>query len=235
MKTSMAPATTNGDAVRSIHDALTSLGLNPRPIPHGRIDELRGGIQCFELKEGEGVDAAIVLSKLNVDSFQDDESRVLYKVDYAVRGDLKGVLPRRIISNTKYELKGLLRKRLTGLGWETPLEDQGSYQRTRDGGSPPGPGELWEGGPHQTLTERLNRDPELNEALRAFTMGDDVTPSNITVFSDSWGESIRIRGQPWLKAGDLAEIYAAPVYLKIVNRIGQQVKVVRRIFGGLTF
>jgi hypothetical protein len=231
----MAPATTNSDAVRLIHDALIFLGLNPRLIPHGRIDELRAGVQCFELKEGEGVDAAIVLSKLNVDSFQDDESRILYKVDYAVRGDLKGVLPGRIISSTKYELKGLLKKRLTGLRWETPLEDQGGYQRTRDGGSPPGPGELWEGGPHQTLTERLNRDPELNKVLRAFTVGDDVTPPNIAVFSDSWGESIRIRGQPWLKAGDLAETYAAPAYLKIVNRIGQHVKGVRRLFGGLTF
>ena len=231
----MAPATTSGDVVRLVHDALTCLGLNTRPIPHGRIDELRGGVQCFELKEGEGVDAAIVLSKLNVDSFRDDESRILYKVDYAVRGDLKGVLPGRIISSTKYELKGLLRKRLTGLRWETPLEDQGGYQRTRDGGSPPGPGELWEGGPHQTLTERLNRDPELNEALRALTVVDDIAPPNITVFSDSWGESIRIHGQPWLKEGGLAEIYAAPAYLKIVNRIGQHVKVVRRMFGGLTF
>ncbi|MDH5792549.1 MAG: hypothetical protein OEZ44_10220 [Candidatus Bathyarchaeota archaeon] len=234
----MAPATTNGDAVRLVHDALTCLGLNPRQIPHGRIDELRGGVQCFELKEGEGVDAAIVLSKLNVDSFQDEESRVLYKVEYAVRGDLKGVLPGRIVSSTKYELKGLLRRRLTGLRWETPLEDQGGYkgyQRPCDGGLPPGPGELWEGGPHQTLTERLNQASELNEALRAFTVGDDITPTNITVFSDSWGESIRIRGQLWLKAGDLAEIYAAPSYLKIVNRIGQHVKEVRRMFGGLTF
>jgi hypothetical protein len=231
----MASPTTDGSAMGLVQEALTHQGLDPRPIPHGRIDELRGGVQCFELKEGEGVDAAIFISKLNVDSFQDDESRILYKVDYAVRGDLRGVLPGRIISSTKYEQKGLFRKRLMGLRWITPMEDQGGYQRTRDGGSPPGPGELWEGGPHQTLTERLNRDSELNEALRAFTVGDTFTPLKITVFSDSWGESIRISGQPWLKAGDLAEIYTLPAYLKIVNRIGQHVKGVRRIFGGLTF
>jgi hypothetical protein len=231
----MASANTDGAAKRLLQDELTRLGLAPIPIPHGRTDELRGGLQCFELKAGEGVDAAIILSKLNVDPFRVDESRVLYKVDYTVRGDLKGVLRGSILSNTKYELKGLIRKRLTSLRWETPLRDQRGYEKTRDGGSPPSPGELWEGGPHQTLTERLNRDIFLNEALRAFTLANDVNPLNITVFSDSWGESIRIRGQPWLKARDLAEIYTAPAYLKIVNHIGQHVKEVRRMFGGLTF
>ena len=234
----MAPATTNGHAVRLILDALTCLGLEPRAISHGRIDEIRGGIRCFDLKEGEGVDAAIILSKLNVESFPVDESRVLYKIDYAVRGNLKGVLPGRIMSRTGYALKGLLRKRLAGLRWRVPLEGQDGYlghQRPHDRGLPPGPGELWDGGPHQTLTEKLNRDSEMNEALGAFTVLDEATPPNITVFSDSWGESIRIRGQPWLKAVDLAELYVAPAYLKIVNCIGKHVKEARRKFGGLTF
>lgn len=231
----MATDNSNKEAANRFFASLKHLGLNPIQIPNGAINELRGGFQCFELKEGEDVDAAVVLSKLNVDSFQDERPKILYKVDYAVRGDLKGVLPGRIISSTKYEIKGLFRKRLTSLRWKTTIEDRGGYQRTRDEGSPPSPGELWEGGPHQTLTERLNRDLELNEALKAFTVSDDVTQLNITIFSDRWGESIRIRGQLWSEAGDLAKIYAAPSFLKIVNRIGQHIKEVRRKFGGLTF
>lgn len=127
----MASVITDGAARRLVHDAFIRLGLDPRLIPQGRIDELRGGVQCFELKEWEGIDAAIVLSKLNVDSFQDDASRVLYKVGYSVRGDLKGVLPGRIVSSTKYELKGLIRKRYMGIRWETSLEDQGGCARGR--------------------------------------------------------------------------------------------------------
>jgi hypothetical protein len=113
------------------------------------------------------------------------------------------------------------------------LEDKGGYLGISDSRAP-GPGELWEGGPHHALTKRLNQDPKLNEALMAFALDDD-NPLNIVVFSDRRGESIRISGHSWLEAEDVSELYAAPVYLEIVGRIGQQVKEVRRAFGGLTF
>lgn len=234
----MDPDASNGDVVNLILDSLTGLGLEPRLIPRGSIDELRGGIRCFDLEAGDGVDSAILLSKLDVELYPIEDARTVYKIDYVVRGNIKGVLRGRIISETTPELKGLLRKRLVGLRWKTPKEQKGgsSVYRSRDkGGSPPGQGELWDGGPHMTLTERLNRDPDLIKSLKTLTSGEGGAPPNLTVFSDGWGESVRIRGHPWLRARDLPAVYTAPSYLWIVSRIGRHVKEVRRRFGGLTF
>ncbi len=232
----MAPK--NPDEVISlVTDALKEAGLEPRPIDRGRTDELRGGLQCLDLA-GDGLDAAVLKSGGDINRLFSTEHRFSYMVDYAVRGTIRGVLPGRIVSRTVLELQGLLRKRLAGMRWEVPQEEQadtGSFVRTRAESVPPGPGELWEGGPHQTLTERLNGDDGLRDSLLSFLGRPGKDPLNLTVASDAWGESIRISGDRWLGPKDLLTTYASPSYIDIAARIGLHIKDVRRNFGGLTF
>jgi len=234
----MAPIASEGGVVDLILKALRDLNLEPRVIPRGRIDELRGGSSCFDLKPGETIDAAILLGKQSYAASRMGESEAKYRIDYAVRGTIGGVLPRRVLTRTTPELKGLLRRRVVGLRWEIPLEDRGEGRRfpyLRSGGRTPGPGELWEEGPHQKLTEKLNGDAELMESLMNFVEGGKGDPLIISVFSDGWGASIRISGNLWLRTHELLAVYTSPAYLGIAERIGGHIKEVRRSFGGLAF
>lgn len=233
----MAPTAHDRKVVALLLEALSDMGLKPMLIPHGRIDELRGGSMCFDLKAGGAVDAAVLLEKPSYSPSAIGGSEFQCKVDYAVRGTVKGVLPRRVLSRTALELKGLLRRRI-GLRWETPLGEEGDgrgYPYLRTGGKPPGPGELWEGGPYQELTANLNRDAVLMESLRTFAEVRRGAPLTLSVITDGWGESIRVRGNLWLRDGELLAVYATPAYLRIVERICSLIKYVRRSFGGLTF
>jgi hypothetical protein len=234
----MAHIASDKGVVDLVLEALRSLDLEPMLIPHGRTDELRGGLACFELRSGEGVDAAILLSKVAYDKFPIDKSRALHRVDYAVRGTIRGVLSGRVLTRTTLELKGLLRKRLAGLRWEIPLRELGStstYLHKVGEGQPPSPGELWEGGPHQKLTERLNGDAKLMGALKTLVKGRIGSPLILSIISDGWGESIRIGGNLWLKTPDLLSVYTSQSYLGMVDRISYHLKGVRRSFGGITF
>lgn len=232
----MAP-TGPSEVIELVLGALRGLGLEPKPIESGRIDELRGGIKCFDLT-CEDLDSAVLKSKSDVGMLLLAESRSLYSIDYAVRGNIKGILPRRIVSRTAFEHQGLLRKRLVRLRWELPREkraDSGSYIRPMAESLPPAPGELWEGCPHQELTDRLNGDSELMGALHAHVGKLEKRPQTINVVSDIWGESLRICGGLMLDHKDLVNVYASPAYFDIVARIGRHLKEVRRSFGGLTF
>lgn len=234
----MAPSETGQEAVDLVLDALRDLGLEPSIVDHGRIDELRGGLRCFELKAGHDIDAAVLLSRTEVVMFPPEVSRKLYKVEYAVKGTVKGVLPGRILSRTTPKLRGRIRRKLVGLRWEIPSGPTGGSGRrlsSREGGISPSPGEIWEGGPHEALAERLNLDAELMDALGSLKMEDEENPPIISIYSDGWGESIRIRGEPWVNLSDMTLSYAAPIYLEIVDKIGGHVKEVRRRYGGLTF
>ena len=234
----MVKSSPDRDVVSVIFEALRALQLEPRLIPHGMIEELRGGVQCFDVKKGEGVDAAILLSRVDIGALPINPEDYLYKVDYAVRGTIKGVLPDRILSRTVLRTEGLLKKRVVGISWETPVEEREGPQIYRSpgaGGKPPSRGELWEGGPHQMLTEKLNGDRDLAGAIKTFPWGDVKASPIFSVFSDGWGESIRIRGDPWLRNHDLPLVYVSTAHLNIVNKIVGHVKEVRRRFGGLTF
>jgi len=57
----------------------------------------------------------------------------------------------------------------------------------------------------------------------------------ISIFTDGWGESIRIGGSLWLRGEKLLGCYLSPEYLRIAERIGLHIREVRREFGGLTF
>ena len=59
----MAPEDHSGEVTNLVLDALRDLKLEPGLVAHGRVDELRGGIQCYEFKAGKDVDAARLLVK----------------------------------------------------------------------------------------------------------------------------------------------------------------------------
>ena len=55
------------DSIQDLGDlvlkALKGMGLEPQLVPQGRINELRGGTLCFNLRSRKGIDAAILVSK----------------------------------------------------------------------------------------------------------------------------------------------------------------------------
>ena len=220
-----------------ILDILEGLGFEPRLIPSRRIDSLRGGVASFNLS-GENIDAAVLLYKTRLEDMHLIDS-AQFRVDYAVRGDIKGILPGRIVSKTKLSFKGLIRKRLEGLKWETPFSQRPADNSTRsqlylEEGMPPGPGELWEESPHKAVTERLNQDCELIESIKKLFMR-KTKFTWLSIISDRWGSSIRVRGSIWMGHPDFMAVYLNPIYLEIIKKICWHIKEVRRSFGGIAF
>jgi len=225
------------DTVRTLINLLERLNLEPRPIPYGRMDSLRGGASCLGLS-GSNVEVAVLLTKARFQSHYGQDARALFKIDYAIRGNIKGILPGRIVSKTVIRLKGLVRKRIESLNWETPYdqnEDSKNMNKWYDEGRPLGPGELWEGGPHKKLTELLNGDGKLMESLHNFTNRGRGRFLLLHVSSDRWGESMRVGGNIWLRSEQLQTTYVSPVYIWIVERILGHVKDIRESFGGLAY
>jgi hypothetical protein len=224
------------EAVNVVNDALVTHGLNPEQITRGGINELRGGVACINLA-GEAVDAAVILASINTSSYLSNNLKAVFRVDYAVRGNIRGVLPGRILSKTEIEFKGFLNKEITNLKWATPSNEAIATLRDRDHifeAVAPSQGELWESGPHQSLTGLLNSDADLILYLIGL-MRKTRNPQPITVCSDLWNESIRISNNSWLTLTDLPTFYTAKNYIQIIERISSHVKTVRRSFGGLTF
>jgi hypothetical protein len=198
------------------------------------MDELRGGISCMELGAG-GVDVAVVLSTMSYGSGLDLKGS--YKIDYAVRGNIRGILPGRIIARGIYGTKGLLKRRIERVGWEVPESESvptSTYRSPLSEGVHPGPGEVWKGGPHEELSRCLNGDAELVQFIRSFMDSKKWAPMGLSVVSDAWNESLRITGGLWFEASELGSVYTSPEYARIVEKVGQHVKVIRRRFGGLT-
>jgi len=254
----------DGDPVKDLEDEamrlLESRGLNPREVSKGSVRELLGGLACMDLEEGGNIDSALLIARgrlsepepqfsLNLDSRgvhvdatmllargDTPEPGLLCRIDYAVRGDLQGVQPGRMITRLSATWEGLLRKRLKDHGWVVPREQESKpgYSLGADG-APPGPGEVWEGGPHQVLVGLLNGDEELMDGVRTLaTRLGDVDPL-FNVFSDRWGESLRVSGGPWVRAEELAAVHASEQYLEAVDRVFGHLRETRRRFGGLTF
>ncbi len=240
---------------------LGSRGLKPRVVPMGSVRELLGGLACMDLDEGGNIDSALLLARgrasdtetkyilnleagVNIDStmllaggdMEAAERMLLCRIDYAVRGNIQGIGPGRRITSLRAAREGLLRKRIKDYAWVVPREQdsQQSYTLSADG-APPGPGEVWEGGPHQVLVGLLNGDEELMDGVRtlASRLGDANAAFN--VFSDRWGESLRVSGGLWVKAHELAAVHASEQYLEAVDRVFGHLRETRRRFGGLTF
>ena len=233
----MTPTASNAEVVNLVLSALGEQGLQPEVIPRGSVNELKGGSHCIALKPGLELDAAIILSRTIFDQPDLSEFRSRYRISYAVRGTIRRVLPNRVLSRVTFGRKGFFVKTPTCTGWEVPAEDRGaSMLRFGSGfeGLSPSRGELWEGGPHQTLTGRLNGDVYLGAALMELARALEA-PFTVSVVSDSWGESLRICGDTWLDARNLPSAYLAPGYIGSATRIARHIMEVRRTFGGLTF
>jgi hypothetical protein len=220
----------NDLVVDRVNDALVSLDLKPTLIPSGRIDCLRGGLSCFEL-DNEEIDAAILLKQ--------SRSR-LFRIDYAVRGNVRGVLPGRIISETELRLKGVLRKKLEDFSWVTPTisEKVDEFRRRIEmsrGGVVPGSGELWEDGPHMRLSRVLNEDLELRAVYSRLIERKRSRFLSLSVWSDRWGESIRVSGDLWFETEELDSTYLNKDYTHLTSSICRHVKQLRRDFGGIAF
>jgi hypothetical protein len=240
---------------------LGSHGLEPRAVPRGSVRELLGVLACMDLDEGGNIDSALLRVRgrasdpdakyilnleagVNIDSTmllagidtEGAEQRLLCRIDYAVRGNIQGIQPGRRITSLRAVREGLLRRRVKDYTWVVPREQDGQpgYPLGSDG-APPGPGEVWDGGPHQVLVGLLNGDEGLMDGVRALAarLG-DVDPL-FSVFSDRWGESLRVSGGLWVRADELAAIHVSGQYLKAVEGVCGHLRETRRRFGGLTF
>jgi hypothetical protein len=218
---------------KNIIYALDSYGYKPRVVPQGNVRQLRGGLTCVDLEEGGNIDSALLMAK---GSFGVLEPRFLYRIDYAIRGNIQGIPAGRKIIHVQVTWEGFLRKRLKELNWIVPeeRESQPLYTLGTEG-TPPSPGEVWKGGPHQVLAGLLNRDADLFDGIRGIitSLGDTKTVFNI--FSDWWGESLRVSAGSWMSAEEVSKVYTSPSYLEIIDRIFKHLRETRRQFGGLTF
>jgi hypothetical protein len=236
---------------------LGSRGLKPRVVPRGSVRELLGGLACMDLDEGGNIDSALLLARsranpenkyilnleagVNIDSTillagGDALERLLCRIDYAVRGDIQGIRPGRRITSLRAVREGLLRKRVKDCTWTVPREQDGRHTHSLSAdGAPPGPGEVWDGGPHQVLVGLLNGDEGLMDGVRTMAARLGAVDPLFTVFSDLWGESLRVSGGPWVKADELAAVHASGQYLEAVDRVFGHLRETRRRFGGLTF
>ena len=213
--------------------ALSSRGYKPRVVPRGSVRELRGGFTCIDLEDGGSIDSAVFMARGTVERL---EQRSLYRIDYAVRGYIQGVPARRRVTNVRLTWEGLLRKRLKTLGWVVPRERESQpHYALGTEGAPPSLGEVWSGGPHQVLTGLLNGDAELIEGVRGFVERIGERGTALNVYSDRWGESLRVSGGVWVSAEDLLTVYASPQYLKMVDCVCGHLRETRRRFGGITF
>lgn len=216
---------------------LTDLGFEPVHLPSGTIGSLRGG-RCFDLKAGGDIDTVVVLSKTGLGGVSSDRKRVEYRVEFALRGTVKGFLSNRVLALTVPHFEGLVRRRLTSFRWEIPLREDGAAERfslKRVRGRPLGPGEVWEGGPHQALIERLRGDEELTKEISNLLKAYRESPPTLFIVTDRWGESLRISSGVWLSEVDLTSLYFNPSHLSIVQCMCSHMRNVRREFGGLTF
>ena len=216
---------------------LTDLGFEPVHLPSGTIGSLRGG-RCFDLKTGGDIDTVVVLSKTGLGGVSTDRKRVEYRVEFALKGTVKGFLSNRVLALTVPHFEGLVRRKLTSFRWEILFREDGAAERyslKRARGRPLGPGEVWEGGPHQALIERLRGDEELTKEISNLMKAYRESPLTLFIVTDRWGESLRISSGVWLSEVDLTSLYFNPSHLNIVQCVCSHLRNVRREFGGLTF
>ncbi len=154
-----------------------------------------------------------------------------------MRGNIKGILQRRKITETKLDLKGLFKKKIGDIEWIVPAEKIAEIYRytMKSEGISPKPGEVWINGPHQTLADKLNKDRDLRIKIIEYLKEKGRSNLKFTIFSDRWGESLRLSGNLWLEPVEMIGTYASKTYLQIVSEIFKHLKEVRRFFGGLTF
>lgn len=226
----MRRGATHVDIINKLYNFFGELGLEPQIIPEKSFNALRGGIKSYAFSEGRNVDAGILVSKLDIR--KEKGVRTLYKIEYALRGTLKGIEKGRVVALTTTKLSGILKKKVQGLRWIIP---KNRYDYNIRYLKPPTAGEVWIGSPYTRIADCLNLNSDFNEEIIDFINKKGAPEMRLLVNSDMWSESIRINSTLWLPADEIKNIYTEPQYLDIVKKIFSQIIKVRREFGGLTF
>ena len=233
----MSSQSRGDESLNRVLHVLTELGITPKIVPNGTISHLRGAYNCIDLMGTKDIDSVLLLSKLNRSFDFRSDPRYLHRLDYAVRGNIKGILPGRMITQTAFDVKGLFKKKISDIKWILLAERRSEAYASPSTieGILPKPGEIWSDGPHQMLVDQLNNNRDLHQKLLKYCQEKEVPQIQFTLFSDRWGESLRLAGNIWLNPKKLTDLYASRRYLEIISIIFLHLKNIRKIFGGLTF
>lgn len=212
-----------------IMEGFRSDGCEPNLIPQGNIKHLRGCKWCIDLENLENIDSVAIIAQKK--PLEKNSKRHL-RFEYALRGNIRDIPSYRNITYTELSLTGFLRKKIKSIRWVIPKETGGTSKYYAYG-NPPKPGEVWEEGPHFFLVMLLNEDNNLMKCIKEFTQNNQNTVFN--VYSDRWGESIRLAYNAWIYEQKAVKAYVSHKYLKIAQSVLGHIRVVRKRFGGLTF
>jgi hypothetical protein len=217
------------ELVRETMEAFRSIGCEPHLVPEGTLRHLRGCLWCIDFENFENIDSLGILIQRDPKGL---ESKFLFRYEYALRGNIKDIPSNRRIAYTELSWKGFLKKRLDSIRWVIPKETDGPSSYNMYGSSPRF-GEVWEEGPHNVLVGSLNEDSVLMDDVKEFGQRFDVLPI-FNIYSDKWGESIRLSISTLVEEKK-AKLFVSPLYIKIAQSVFGHIRVVRRLFGGLTF
>jgi len=220
---------THTEVISEVYNFFKELGLGPETIPEKSFQELRGGVKSYNFAKGNSIDAGVLVSKIELG---DEEGlKRMYKIEYALRGTLKGIEKSKVIALTSYKLSGFLNKRVEAIEWITPKNRFEYHIRQFE---PPTLGEVWSGSPYVRIIANLNLNTDLNQEIVHFLNKKRKPEMKLLAHSDNWGESIRVNSTLWLPRQEIKKIYADPQYIEIVSQIIKHMKTVRKDFGGLT-
>jgi hypothetical protein len=215
--------------IENVIKTYRSQGIVTELIPRGAVKHLRGCLWCMDLEGIKHIDSVTISSQRGSRELDSDP---VYNFEYALRGTINEVPPGRLIVKTESSWKGFIRRELKTVSWAVPeSSDISGFKRY---GESPKPGELYEGGPNKLLVDLLNTDILLLEDLKCFLEGlGDLT--SLVVYSDRWGESLRLAVGTWFNEDRSREVFISPLYIDISSSVFGYVQEVRQRLGGLTF
>ncbi len=225
----MKRGATHTEVISEVYNFLDELGLGPEKIPEKSFQELRGGVKSYNFTKGKNIDAGVLVSKFEMG---DEEGfKRMYKIEYALRGTLKGIEKSKVIALTNYKLSGILNKKVEEIEWIIP---KNRFEYNIRYVEPPTPGEVWSGSPYVRIIKSLNLNTDLNKEIVHFLNMKRKPEMKLLAHSDNWGESIRVNSTLWLPKQEIKKVYLDPQYIEIVCQIINHFKTVRKDFGGLT-
>jgi hypothetical protein len=215
--------------IENVIKTYRSQGIVTELIPRGAVKHLRGCLWCMDLEGIKHIDSVTISSQRGSRELDSDP---VYNFEYALRGTINEVPTGRLIVKTESSWKGFIRRELKTVSWAVPeSSDISGFKRY---GESPKPGELYEGGPNKLLVDLLNTDISLLEDLQCFLEGlGDLT--SLVVYSDRWGESLRLAIGTWFNEDKSREVFISPSYIDISSSVFGYVQEVRQRLGGITF
>jgi hypothetical protein len=225
----MKRSTAHTEVINEVYNLFNELGLGPERIPEKSFQELRGGVTSYNFTKRKNIEAGVLVSKFELGD--EDGFKRMYKIEYALRGTLKGIEKGKAIALTSHKLSGFLNKRVEQIGWITP---KNRFEYNIRHVEPPTLGEVWSGSPYVRIIESLNLNTDLIEEIVHFLNLKRKPEMKILAHSDNWGESIRVNSTLWVPKQEVKKVYVDTKYIEIVGQIINIIKTVRKDFGGLT-